>query len=323
MWRRQDDRPASQLRRAAAAARARPGCARGRCRARGRRRGRRRGTMSIRQQKRSAPRGAVRTHRLSGGLAPKLRAQQAQAAVQERGAGRAVVLEALAAAARGEHELEADAATRTGTGARPRRRSRRSARGGGPPRDEVLEQVGAHRAHRVRAEALALAGDGGRHEVQRVELAACAAGAGLAALVDAEVHVRRAVVRAHPLAPDLDGRDDLLDRQLGERLHRLGALTMTSWRAARGERGEELGLRRAGGGSGASGRSEAAPRPVRRGPSRLDGRRRRRARRRRRCATIARRPDSGSMRISAASVERPGSSRVGRSPAPGQRHRSA
>ena len=38
----------------------------------------RRGTMSMRQQKRSASRGAVRTHRLSGGLAPKRRAQPRQ-----------------------------------------------------------------------------------------------------------------------------------------------------------------------------------------------------------------------------------------------------
>ena len=35
--------------------------------------------MSIRQQKCSAPRGAVRTHRLSGGLAPRRRARRHRA----------------------------------------------------------------------------------------------------------------------------------------------------------------------------------------------------------------------------------------------------
>ena len=40
----------------------------------------------MRQQKWSAPRGAVRTQRFSGGLAPKRRARRLQPVVQQRGA---------------------------------------------------------------------------------------------------------------------------------------------------------------------------------------------------------------------------------------------
>ncbi len=49
--------------------------------------------------------GAVRTHRFSGGRTPRTRAQAAQPVVQQRGAERAVVLEARAGAARGEQQL--------------------------------------------------------------------------------------------------------------------------------------------------------------------------------------------------------------------------
>ena len=108
------------------------------------------------------------------GAEPDLQAPQR--VVQQRGAGRAVVLEARARAARREHELERDA---RGVG--------RHQHGLVVDRDdplapadlllhEVGEQVAAHRPHRVGAEALALAGDGGGHEVQRVAAArACAA----------------------------------------------------------------------------------------------------------------------------------------------------
>ena len=73
--------------------------------------------------------------------------------------------------------------------------------------DEVGQQVRAHRARRVGAEALALARDRGRHEVQRVELRVGVRqrGARLAALVDEQVHVGARRVRAHALAPDLHG----------------------------------------------------------------------------------------------------------------------
>ena len=129
-----------------------------------------RGTMSMRQQKRSASRGAVRIQRFSGGLAPKRRAQARQRVVQERRAGRAVVLEALAAPSRREHERVLVA-----------RRVRARQHGLVVDRDdavaaadllldEVLEQVAAHRAHGMGAEALALARDARRHEAQREEL---------------------------------------------------------------------------------------------------------------------------------------------------------
>ena len=54
--------------------------------------------MSIRQQKCSEPLGAVRTHMLSGGLAPRRRASRASASCTIRAPERPVVLEALARA---------------------------------------------------------------------------------------------------------------------------------------------------------------------------------------------------------------------------------
>ena len=129
-----------------------------------------RGMMSIRQQKCSAPRGAVRTHMFSGGEAPSRRRRRSSASCSSARAGRPVVLEARARAPRGEHQLERQLG-------RPRREQHRLV----VDRDDALaqpdlllhvvaEQVAAHRAHRVGAEALALAGDRGGHEVQRVEL---------------------------------------------------------------------------------------------------------------------------------------------------------
>ena len=131
--RRRSPRRAPRAGRARASARpraARPRPARGRRRRGARRvpssspaRWVRRGTMSIRQQKWSAPRGAVRTQRLSGGRRAERAPQPRERVVQQRGAERAVVLEAGARAARGEHELERAAATRTAPSAPPRRRS--------------------------------------------------------------------------------------------------------------------------------------------------------------------------------------------------------
>ena len=144
-----------------------------------------RGRMSIRQQKWSAPRGAVRTHRFSGGLRAEARARSRRSASCSSAApGRAVVLEAR---------------PRRGAGASMQ--LERHARGVGrhqhglvvdrddplAPADlllhEVGEQVAAHRAHRVGAEALALAGDRRGDEVERVQLRVGVRerGAGLAA----------------------------------------------------------------------------------------------------------------------------------------------
>ena len=64
-----------------------------------------RGTMSMRQQKCSAPRGAVRTHMFSGGLRAEAPPEAPQRVVQQRRAGRAVVLEAGPRPPRREHQL--------------------------------------------------------------------------------------------------------------------------------------------------------------------------------------------------------------------------
>ena len=93
--------------------------------------------------------------------------------------------------------------------------------------DEVLQEVPAHRALGVGAEALALAGHDGGDEVQRVDLRVRVRqrGAGLAALVDDDVHVGRAVlgVRAHPLAPHVERVAHLADLEVGERGDRVRA----------------------------------------------------------------------------------------------------
>ena len=112
--------------------------------------------------------------------------------------------------------------------------------------DEVLQQVAAHRALGVGAEALALAGHDGGDEVQRVDLRVRVRqrGAGLAALVDDDVHVGRAVlgVRAHPLAPHVERVDDLADLEVGERGDRVRGVDDDLVRAARRRDGEQVGL---------------------------------------------------------------------------------
>ena len=186
----------------------------------------RRGTMSMRQQKCSAPRGAVRIQRFSGGPRPAAR-EAAQPVVQECGAGRAVVVEARARPARREHELEGQ----------PR------AVGGHEHRlvvdrddalaeldlllHEVLQEVPAHRPLGVRAEALALAGDGGGDEVQRVDLRVGVGqrGAGLAALVDDDVDVGGASRRARACARATRRPPaHLLDVEVGQRGDRVGGV---------------------------------------------------------------------------------------------------
>ena len=203
-----------------------------------------RGWISIRQQKCSAPLGAVRTHRFSGGLAPS-RARRRRSASCSSAAPVGPSSSKRARARRGrEHEVE------------------RHARGVGrhqhglvvdrddplAPADlllhEVGEQVAAHRAHGVGAEALALAGDRGGHEVQRVQLRVGVRerGAGLAALVDDQVPAGGVGVRAHALAPGLDGERDLLGGQVREVRDRLGRVDDHLVRAGRGLGGEEVGV---------------------------------------------------------------------------------
>ena len=85
-----------------------------------------------RSASRSAPRpaGAVRTHRFSGGGAPSRRRSRAEAVVQQRGAERAVVLEARRGAARrrasaGTGRCEAQGASSTASSSIATIRSRR------------------------------------------------------------------------------------------------------------------------------------------------------------------------------------------------------
>ena len=174
----------------------------------------RRGRMSIRQQNESAPWGAVRIHRFSGGEAPSRRRRRSSASCSSAGAGGPVVLVAGAAAARDEHELE------------------RQPRGVGGEQHRVVvdrddavahahlllqqvgEQVAAHRARRVGGEALALARHGGGDERQRVELRVRARerGAALAALVDQQVHEGGVGVGAHAVRHAIGGGRHLLGR---------------------------------------------------------------------------------------------------------------
>ena len=203
-----------------------------------------RGTMSIRQQKCSAPRGAVRTQRLSGGIAPSRRRRRGERVVHEVRAERAVVLEARARAARGDHQLERQP---RGVG-RDQHRLVVDRHDALAPAHlllhEVAEQVAAHRARGVGAEALALARDGRRDEVQRVEL-----GMGVrqrraaeVPLVDEHVHAGRAGVRAHARAPGLHRHGDLLRRDVGQRGHRVGRVDDHLVRAGRRLRAEQVGL---------------------------------------------------------------------------------
>ena len=127
-------------------------------------------SMSIRQQKCSAPRGAVRTHRFSGGIAPSAaRSRPARRAAARRRSARRPRSGRAAGAARacswyGRREPYGAISTASSSIATIAL---------APPHlllHQVVEQVAAHRARRVGGEALALAGDRRRHEVQRVEL---------------------------------------------------------------------------------------------------------------------------------------------------------
>jgi len=160
--------------------------------------------MSIRQQNRSAPRGAVRIQRLIGVLVPRRARSDARPRCSS------------AAPARRQHQ-------RVRVTRRVRTQQHRLVVDRDDPLaaadlllHDVLEQVAAHRAGGMRAEALALAGDGGGHESQREQPRGEWPGRGV--LVDAEVHVGRVAVRAHALAPQLGGGAQLVDGQLGERI---------------------------------------------------------------------------------------------------------
>ena len=174
--------------------------------------------------------------------------QPAQAVVQQRRAGRPVVLEARARAPRHEHQLE-----RQLRGIR-RDQHRLLVDRDDPLAqahllgDQVAEQALAHRARRVGVCALALAGHDGRHEVQRVQLRVRVRqrGSRLAALVDDQLHVGATRVRAHALAPHLHRGGHLLDGQLGQRQHRLRPVDDHLVRARRRERVNSSGLPRAG-----------------------------------------------------------------------------
>ncbi len=162
----------------------------------------RRGAMSMRQQNCSTPRGAVRTHRFRGGLEPSRRASRVSPSCSsEAPVGPSVSKRALRAA-RGEHQLEGQA---RGVGREQHRLvvDRHDALAAADLLgDHVLEQRVAHRARRVRAGALALAGDLGGDEVERVQLRVRVRqrGAALAPLVDDQLHVGRSPCRGRACA---------------------------------------------------------------------------------------------------------------------------
>ena len=204
-----------------------------------------RGWISIRQQKCSAPLGAVRTHRFSGGLAPSRARSRRSASCSSAAPVGPVVLEARARAARREQQVERHA-----------RGVRRHQHGLVVDRDdplapadlllhEVGEQVAAHRAHGVGAEALALAGDGGGHEVQRVQLRVGVRErrARLAALVDDQVPAGGVGVRAHALPPGRRRRAATCSADSSARcVTGSGALTITSCAPAAGWAVKRSGL---------------------------------------------------------------------------------
>ena len=161
--------------------------------------------MSIRQQKCSAPSGAVLTNRFSGGLDPSWRANRHRPSCSSAAPVGPVVLEARARTPGHEHQLE-----------RQPRGIRRDQHGLLVDRDDPLaqahlfgehvsQQALAHRTRRVGVCALALAGHDGRHEVQRVQLRVCVRqrGSPLTALVDDQLRVGATRVRAHAQAPHL------------------------------------------------------------------------------------------------------------------------
>ena len=170
------------------------------------------------------------------------RLEASQRVVQQRGAGRTVVLEARPRAAGREQQVE-----RRAPGVR------RHQHGLVVDRDDplapahlllhvVAEQVPAHRAHGVGAEALTLAGDRGGDEVQRVQLRVRVRerGSGLPALVDDQVLAGGVRVRSHALAPGVDGEEHLLGRQRREVRDRLGRVDDHLVPAGRGLGGGEV-----------------------------------------------------------------------------------
>ncbi len=107
---------------------------------------------------------------------------------------------------------------------------------------EIGQQVAAHRPRGVGAEALALAGEGRGHEVERVELRVAVGKRGprVLALVDDQVHAGRVGVNAHALAPHLDGPCHLLHGQLGQRHHGVRGVDDHLVRAERRRRPEQV-----------------------------------------------------------------------------------
>ena len=218
----------------------------------------RRGTTSIRQQKWSAPRGAVRTHRFSGGLAPSRRARRPSASCSSAAPVGPSSSKRARGAPRREHQLEGQRATRrarcstaSSSIATIRSRGGTSSWTRSPSRLPPIVRVG------VGGEALALARDRRRDEVERVELRVGVRQrrAALAALVDEHVHVGGVRVRAHPLAPARPSRGATCSaREVGERSRPgCGRVDDHLVRAARRLRGEQVGVARRRAGRGASG----------------------------------------------------------------------
>ncbi len=110
--------------------------------------------------------------------------------------------------------------------------------------EHVAEQAAAAGAFAVGAGPLALAGHGRRDELERVELGVgvLERGPGAAALVDDQLHVGGVGVGAHPLAPGLHRRAELLLAQLGHRGDVLRCVDDHLVGAGRRARGEEVGL---------------------------------------------------------------------------------
>ena len=201
--------------------------------------------MSIRQQNVSAPRGAVRIHRFSGGEAPRRRRSRSSASCSSAAPVGPVVLEARARAPRDEHQLERQP---RGVGRQQHRVVVDRDDAVAHPHlllQQVGEQVAAHRARRVGGEALALARDAGGDERQRVELRVGVRerGAALAALVDQQVHEGGVGVRAHARAPGLDGGRHLLRRvRSASEVTGHGRVDDHLLDAGGGLRGEEVGV---------------------------------------------------------------------------------
>ncbi len=136
----------------------------------------RRGITSIRQQKSSAPRGAVRTHRFSGGLEPRWRARRRRpscsSAAPDGPSSSKRARGARGASISWNGRREAYGAISTASSSIATMRSRAAHLLG----DEVAEQALAHRARRVGAGALALARDAPRARSRaRTAARACAA----------------------------------------------------------------------------------------------------------------------------------------------------